>query len=84
MKTKRSGSKTTLFVGWGLAAVFFITTVLLSIASARKYVLTACFSVYSEHEYIENVVTQPPSASSTRVPNETIYNNHELYEMKPN
>ncbi|XP_063675222.1 uncharacterized protein LOC134811984 [Bolinopsis microptera] len=79
-----SGYKTTMLVGWGLAAVFFITTVLLSIASTRKFVLRKCFNVYSENEYIENVITQPPSLSSTGVPNETIYNNHELYEMKPN
>ena len=73
-----SGDKSTLLVAWSLAGVFFITTMLFAIITARKFLIRKCASenISSEHEYVDNTITQ----KATGIPDD-LYDNHELYEL---
>ena len=77
-----SGDKSTLPVAWSLAGVFFITTMFFAVFTARKFLKRkcACENVSSEHEYVENTITQKPTRSTAEIPAD-LYNNHELYEL---
>ena len=76
-----SGSDTSMLVGWSLAALFFVSNVLFAVLAARPFSQRKPLDTNEqpEHEYIDNII-QPPM-SSPEIPEETFYDNHELYEM---
>ena len=80
-ENKLSGSDTPMLVGWSLAALFFVSTVLFAVLAARLFLQQKPLDTNEqpEHEYVDNII-QPPM-SSPGMPDETFYNNQELYEL---
>ena len=83
LKQSLPGNKTTLPVAWSLAAVFFLTTVAGALFAIRKYLRRNCnrADADSEHVYVENVIMEKPSGVTADIAEDTLYNNHELYEL---
>ena len=69
-------------VSWSLVALFFLTTVFVSIYAARKCLRRSCFrneESEPEGEYIDNTIVQMiPTVSAPKPPDDSIYNNEEL------
>ena len=80
-ENKLSGSDTSMLVGWSLAALFLVSTVLFAVLAARPFLQRKPLDTNEQLEpvYIDNII-QPPM-SSPGIPEENFYDNHELYEM---
>ena len=70
-----------MLVGWSLAALFFVSTVIFAVLAARLFLQQKRLDTNEqlEPEYVDNII-QPPK-SSPGMPEETVYNNQELYEL---
>ena len=80
-ENKLSGSDTPMLVGWSLAALFFVSTVLFAVLAARLFLQRKRLGTNEQpgHEYVDHIIQPPKSVPG--IPEETIYNNHELYEI---